>query len=157
MTAMSSMLMMRTNAVLIVVAALFLASEFSRCCSCENPNPWNFSSPFRADSRPVLDHRFFASFFCVAYAVAPFTLLVLLPVGIFTYFGSDEPWVSGGRPFDNDFYDNTIQATETGVKIKDSDNISIQSKTRAVCLGCRPSSVSEVYVRFKQVLHHILP
>ncbi|CAM9685419.1 unnamed protein product [Ectocarpus fasciculatus] len=48
-------------------------------------------------------------------------------VGMFTYFGSDEPWVDDGRPFDNDFYDNTIQATETGVKIKDSDNIVIQN------------------------------
>ncbi|CAM9969463.1 unnamed protein product, partial [Ascophyllum nodosum] len=43
--------------------------------------------------------------------------------GLYTYQGSDAPEASSdGRPGENNFYDNTISNTETGVKIKEADN-----------------------------------
>lgn len=54
--------------------------------------------------------------------------LALFSVGLFTYFGADPPWVGGGRPFSNEFYDNQVTNTRIGVKLKDSDGISIKGR-----------------------------
>lgn len=53
-------------------------------------------------------------------------------MGLFTYFGADPPWVDDGRPFSNEFYDNQITNTRIGVKLKDSDRISIKGKKVSV-------------------------
>ena len=43
--------------------------------------------------------------------------------GLYTYQGSDTPEASSdGRPSDNNFYDNIISNTETGVRIKEADD-----------------------------------
>ncbi len=52
--------------------------------------------------------------------------------GLYTYEGSDEPLISGGRPYQNHFYDNIISDTPGGVKFKYSDNIKVTGKLFAV-------------------------
>lgn len=50
--------------------------------------------------------------------------------GLYTYMGSDEPYVSGndGRLKNNLFDGNTISNTEVGVKIKESDDTTFTSE-----------------------------
>ena len=53
--------------------------------------------------------------------------------GLYTYQGSDEPEASSNaRPSENNFYDNTISNTETGVKIKKADNTIITGEMKPV-------------------------
>lgn len=53
---------------------------------------------------------------CVVFACA------VVPAGFHTYEGSDDPWVSDGRPSENVFTGNIVSNTPTGVNHKDGDS-----------------------------------
>lgn len=57
-------------------------------------------------------------------------LLSLVPDGLYTYMGSDEPDVPGndGRPNNNVFDSNTIADAEVGVRIKEGDSNTFTSE-----------------------------
>lgn len=77
--------------------------------------------------------------------------------GLYTYMGSDEPYISGndGRLKNNVFEGNTISNTDVGIKIKEADDNTFKSESTGVFY--RGLSRRPVYLEICRASGRLIP